>query len=69
MALFRRFAKEQSFTDEMIKMLPSQGEHGPAPCSHQPGWLSPYGEPECAAGACLAVVAIAAWGGQPGECQ
>ncbi|XP_005014850.1 extracellular fatty acid-binding protein-like [Anas platyrhynchos] len=26
MALFRRFAKEQSFTDEMIKMLPSQDE-------------------------------------------
>lgn len=69
MALFRKFAKEQSFTDEMIKMLPSQGEHDPALCSHQPDWLSPYGKPECAAGACLAVVAIAAWDGQPGECQ
>lgn len=31
-ALFKKLAKEKSFTDEMIKMLPSQGEHCPAPC-------------------------------------
>lgn len=31
-ALFKKLAQEKSFTDEMIKMLPSQGEHCPAPC-------------------------------------
>lgn len=31
-ALFKKLAREKSFTDEMITMLPSQGEHCPALC-------------------------------------
>lgn len=40
-AQFKKLAREKSFTDEMIKMLPRQGEHGPA----LSGWLGQYGEP------------------------
>lgn len=31
-SLFKHLAEEKGFTGEMIRMLPSQGEHCPAPC-------------------------------------
>ncbi|XP_065593792.1 lipocalin-like 1 protein [Cyrtonyx montezumae] len=42
-AIFRKLAREQNYTDEMITILPSQGECGQALCSEPPGWLSPKG--------------------------
>lgn len=47
-AIFRKLARERNYTDEMITMLPSQGECGQVLCSEPPGWLRPHGEPEWA---------------------
>lgn len=46
MAIFRKLARERNYTDEMVAVLPSQGECDQVLCSEPPGCISPRREPE-----------------------
>lgn len=46
MAIFRKLARERNYTDEMVAVLPSQGECDQVLCSEPPGCISPHREPE-----------------------